>query len=46
MAIPTLLAGWAATPWSLAAVFPWFAALVAVACLAAAGIGARTMRAA
>jgi MFS family permease len=44
MAIPTILAGWAATHWSLAAVFPWFAALVAVACVAAAGIGARTMR--
>ncbi|WP_199253974.1 MFS transporter [Mycolicibacterium mengxianglii] len=46
MAIPTILAGWAATHWGLAAVFPWFAVLVALACLAAAGIGARTMRSA
>ncbi|MGB3485570.1 MAG: MFS transporter [Mycobacterium sp.] len=44
MAIPTVLAGWAATHWTLAAVFPWFAALVALACLAAAAIGAYTMR--
>ncbi|WP_197378225.1 MFS transporter [Mycolicibacterium mengxianglii] len=46
MAIPTILAGWAATHWGLAVVFPWFAVLVALACLAAAGIGARTMRSA
>jgi MFS family permease len=44
MAVPTLLAGWAATRWNLAAVFPWFACAVATACLAAAGIGARSMR--
>jgi MFS family permease len=44
MAVPTLLAGWAATRWDLAAVFPWFACAVATACLAAAGIGARSMR--
>ena len=46
MAIPTILAGWAATRWSLATVFPWFAALVAVACVSAAAVGARTMRSA
>ncbi|CAN5182031.1 MFS transporter [soil metagenome] len=44
MAIPTLLAGWAATRWSLAAVFPWFAGIVALACVAAAAVGAVTMR--
>jgi len=44
MAVPTLLAGWAATEWPLGAVFPWFACAVAVACLAAAGIGAVTTR--
>jgi MFS family permease len=35
MAVPTLLAGWAATRWDLAAVFPWFAGAVAAACLGA-----------
>lgn len=45
MAIPTILAGWAATRWSLAAVFPWFACSVALACLAAAAFGARSARA-
>lgn len=44
MAIPTIMAGWAATHWGLATIFPWFAAAVALACLLAAGIGARTMR--
>ena len=44
MAIPTLLAGWAATTWGLSAVFPWFAGIVALACVAAAAVGARTMR--
>jgi MFS family permease len=39
MAIPTILAGWAATRWSLDAVFPWFAGVVASACLAAAVVG-------
>lgn len=39
MAIPTILAGWAATRWSLDAVFPWFAGVVALACLAAAVVG-------
>lgn len=46
MAVPTLLAGWAATRWDLATVFPWFAAAVALACLAAAGVGALSRRAA
>lgn len=45
MAVPTLLAGWAATRWSLVAVFPWFAVTVALACLVAAAVGARTIRA-
>ncbi|MUL81602.1 MULTISPECIES: MFS transporter [unclassified Mycolicibacterium] len=44
MAVPTLLAGWAATRWGLATVFPWFAGAVSVACLAAAGIGALSRR--
>ena len=39
MAVPTLIAGWAATQWSLGAVFPWFAGAVAVACLFAAVVG-------
>ena len=45
MAVPTLLAGWAATEWDLAAVFPWFAAAVALACLGAACAGLRAVRA-
>jgi hypothetical protein len=44
MALPTILAGWAATVWPLGAVFPWFAGAVAVACLIAAGVGAVTTR--
>lgn len=44
MAVPTLLAGWAATRWDLATVFPWFAAAVAAACLAAAAIGGLSRR--
>jgi MFS family permease len=44
MAIPTIAAGWAATRWSLATVFPWFAGAVAVACLIAAAVGAFTTR--
>lgn len=44
MAIPTIAAGWAATRWSLASVFPWFAGAVAVACLIAAVVGAFTTR--
>jgi len=40
MAVPTLAAGWAATRWPLESVFPWFAGLTGVACLAAAAVGA------
>lgn len=39
MAVPTLVAGWAATRWDLASVFPWFAGAVATACLGAAVAG-------
>ncbi|SUA79599.1 Inner membrane transport protein yajR [Nocardia otitidiscaviarum] len=41
MALPTVLAGWAATTWGLNTVFPWFVGAVAVACLVAAGLGMR-----
>jgi hypothetical protein len=44
MAVPTIVAGWAATQWQLHAVFPWFAGAVALACLGAAGVGALTTR--
>jgi MFS family permease len=44
MAAPTILAGWAATTWGLAAVFPWFTAAVALACLAAGALGLRGTR--
>ncbi|MCZ8378202.1 MFS transporter [Mycobacterium sp. CPCC 205372] len=46
MAVPTLMAGWAATRWDITAVFPWFAGAVAAACLAAAAFGLRSTRAA
>lgn len=46
MAVPTLVAGWAATRWDIAAVFPWFAGTVAAACLGAAVAGFRSTRAA
>ncbi|MCW2855293.1 MAG: transporter [Marmoricola sp.] len=39
MAAPTILAGWAATTWGLAPVFPWFTAAVALACVAAGALG-------
>jgi MFS family permease len=39
MAVPTILAGWAATQWSLATIFPWFAAAVALACVLAGALG-------
>ena len=39
MAVPTILAGWAATEWGLAAVFPWFSLATALACLAAGRAG-------
>lgn len=41
LAVPTLLAGWAATTWGLAAIFPWFALGVALLCLTAAVQGVR-----
>lgn len=41
MAVPTILAGWAATEWGLEAIFPWFAGVTALACLFAAALGAR-----
>lgn len=41
MALPTVLAGWAATQWGLTTVFPWFVGAVAAACLVAAGMGLR-----
>jgi MFS family permease len=44
MAVPTILAGWAATRWPLVEVFPWFAYAVAAACLIAAAVGAITTR--
>ncbi len=44
MAVPTIVAGWAATRWPLGEVFPWFAYAVAAACLIAAGVGAITTR--
>ncbi|WP_246350987.1 MFS transporter [Nocardia barduliensis] len=46
MALPTILAGWAATTWGLSTVFPWFVGVVAMACLIAAGLGLRRNRAA
>ncbi|MGB3356142.1 MAG: MFS transporter [Mycobacterium sp.] len=46
MAVPTLIAGWAATQWDLASVFPWFAGTVAAACLGAAIAGTHSVRAA
>jgi MFS family permease len=39
MAVPTILAGWAATEWGLAAVFPWFSAATALACVLAGALG-------
>lgn len=44
MAIPTVVAGWAATQWSLTVVFPWFATTTALACAAAALLGLRSRR--
>ncbi|MGH3642498.1 MAG: MFS transporter [Mycobacterium sp.] len=44
MAVPTLVAGWAATVWPLSTVFPWFAGAVAIACLVAAAVGATNTR--
>ena len=39
MAVPTILAGWAATTWGLSAIFPWFSLAVALACLSAGAMG-------
>lgn len=44
MAVPTILAGWAATQWSLSAIFPWFTAAVALACLTAGVLGVASTR--
>ena len=44
MAVPTILAGWAATEWGLAAIFPWFSLLTALACLTAGTLGVRSAR--
>ncbi|MBU3067115.1 MFS transporter [Nocardia sp. NEAU-G5] len=41
MALPTVLAGWAATEWGMATIFPWFVIAVALACVGAAVIGLR-----
>jgi len=39
MALPTVLAGWAATEWGMSTIFPWFVVVVALACVGAAVIG-------
>lgn len=44
MALPTILAGWAATTWGLDTVFPWFVVVVAIACFGAAALGLRSNR--
>lgn len=44
MGVPTILAGWAATTWGLAAVFPWFSLATALLCLSAAALGVRATR--
>jgi hypothetical protein len=44
MAVPTILAGWAATQWSLSAIFPWFTAAVALACVLAGTLGLTARR--
>jgi MFS family permease len=44
MAVPTILAGWAATQWSLATIFPFFTAAVALACLSAGVLGLAARR--
>lgn len=46
MTVPTILAGWAATEWGIATIFPWFAAAVATACILAALLGSRPERSA
>jgi MFS family permease len=44
MIVPTVLAGWAATTWGLAAIFPWFSFAVALACVAAGAMGLLSSR--
>ena len=44
MAVPTILAGWAATQWSLSAIFPWFTGAVALACVLAGTLGLTARR--
>ena len=44
LAVPTILAGWAATTRSLAAVFPWFSLAVAGVCVVAGSLGVRVAR--
>jgi MFS family permease len=44
MIVPTILAGWAATEWGIAAVFPWFSLLTALACVTAGTLGLRSAR--
>ncbi|MDP0400098.1 MFS transporter [Tsukamurella strandjordii] len=46
MGVPTVIAGYLATEYGTAAIFPWFAAAVASGCLIAAAIGMRSGRAA
>lgn len=41
MALPTVLAGWAATEWGMGTIFPWFVVVVALACVGAAVMGLR-----
>jgi len=42
MAVPTILAGWFATEWGLAAIFPWFSLATALACVTAGVLGVRS----
>jgi len=44
MVVPTIFAGWAATTWGLAPVFPWFTAFVALASIVAGTLGLRGSR--
>jgi MFS family permease len=44
MIVPTILAGWAATEWGIAAIFPWFSLLTALACVTAGVLGVRSGR--
>lgn len=44
MAVPTVVAGGAASAWGLAAVYPWFTGAVALACVSAGVLGLRAPR--